>query len=366
MIPLKTSWLTLQILLLTSVGLFSQSVMRPGDANNSGQANALDVLYIGSIYGQTGPQRMNATTNWMPENIVNSMWADTFANGVNWACADSNGDGVIDDLDIDVVGLNFLQEHQGNTAEDIFTSGGSPGANPEFGAYGNKDVLYGLDTLLVDVRLGSGSMPVNGFGGIAFTVLFNPDLIEPDQATYELPVVPWYDPNGTDSRALVVADPAGGRIDVAITRINQEGVDGYGSLGIMSFVIIEDVVGEFVEYETFLSIENIKVITNELVDIQVFDTVEAKLTPVTEVWEPEWHLYPNPASETAILETGTLNVERVNIYNMLGQEVQRYVPAGQQEIHTIPVSDLPGGTYFLELQTTKGRWVKKLIIRPGQ
>lgn len=358
-------WLTLQALLLTSVGLFSQSVMYPGDANNSGQANALDVLYIGQIYGNTGPTRMNATTNWMPENIVNSMWADTFANGVNWACADSNGDGVIDDLDItDGVQQNFLLEHAGNTADDIFSSGGSPGSNPGFAAYGDKEVLFGLDTLTVDVRLGSASMPVDEFYGIAFTVFFDPDLIEADQANYFLPDLPWYDPSETESQAMVIENPTEGRIDVAITRINQEGVNGHGSIGTMGFVIIEDVVGEFVEYEEFLSIENIKVINNGGANVEVFDTLEVQLTPVTELWEPEWNLYPNPATETVYLEIGEMNIHQITILNALGQEVQRHYPAGQQEILTVPMGDLPGGTYFLEVQTQRGRWVKKLIIRP--
>ena len=360
----KTFWLTLQALLLTSVGLFGQ-VMYPGDVNNSGQANALDVLYIGQVFGNTGPVRSGATTDWMPQSIAPNLWADTLDNGLNQAYADSNGDGIIDDLDItDGVQLNFLQEHTGNLIPDEYSTGGTPGSSPGFAAYGDKDVLFGLDTLHVDIRLGAGSMPVTGFYGVAFTVFFNPDLIEADQANYFLPDIAWYDPAGTESTSMVIENPTAGRIDVAITRINQEGVDGFGSIGTMAFVIIEDVVGEFVEYETFLSIENIKVIDQGWGNIEVFDTVEVQLTPVTEVWEPEWRLYPNPATETVILETGELNVQQVVILNSLGQEVQRYIPPGQQDAYTIPIRNLPGGAYFLEVQGTKGRWVKKLIIRP--
>ncbi|MBK7408691.1 MAG: T9SS type A sorting domain-containing protein [Saprospirales bacterium] len=360
----KTIWLTIQTLLLTCTGLFSQ-VMYPGDANNSGVANGLDVLTIGQAYGLTGPTRMGATTDWMPQSIAPSQWAQTFPNGLNYAYADSNGDGIIDDLDItEGVQLNFLQEHTGNLIPDEYSTGGTPGSSPGLAAYGDKDVLFGLDTLHVDMRIGAGSMPVTGFYGVAFTVFFNPDLIQPDQANYFLPDIAWYDPSGTESTSMVIENPTAGRIDVAITRINQEGVDGFGSIGTMAFVIIEDVVGEFVEYDNFLSIENIKVIDQGLNDIQVFDTVEAKLTPVTEVWEPEWRLYPNPAAETVTLETGALNVQQVLILNSLGQEVQRYIPSGQQETYTIPIRNLPGGAYFLEVQGTKGRWVKKLIIRP--
>lgn len=360
----RTIWLTLQALLLTSVGLFSQ-VMYPGDVNNSGEANALDVLYIGQVYGNTGPMRSGATTDWTPQSIAPNQWVDTLNNGLDQAYADSNGDGIIDNLDItDGVQLNFLETHGGNTTDDVYSSGGSAGSSPGFAAYGDKEVLFGLDTLTVDVRLGSASIPVDEFYGVAFTVFFDPAMIEADQASYLLPTIPWYDPTGTESQAMVIENPTEGRIDVAITRINQVGENGFGSIGTMGFVIIEDVVGEYIDYEDFLSIENIKVINNEWGDVEVFDTVEVKLTPVNEVWEPEWHLYPNPATETVILETGELNVRQITILNALGQEVQRHYPTGQQETHMVPVGNLPGGTYFLEVQTPKGRWVKKLIIRP--
>ncbi|MDV7397617.1 hypothetical protein RZS08_39820, partial [Arthrospira platensis SPKY1] len=67
----KNICLVFLALLLTSAGLSAQ-VMYPGDVNNSGQANAIDVLYLGLAFGSEGPERMSPTTAWMPQSIAPS------------------------------------------------------------------------------------------------------------------------------------------------------------------------------------------------------------------------------------------------------------------------------------------------------
>lgn len=358
----KVNWLTIAPLLLTSAGLSGQ-VMYPGDVNNSGQANTLDVLFLGLAWGSTGPERMSPTTAWMPQSIAPSQWSQEFSNGINYAYADCNGDGVIDQADLEEgVQANFLLEHGGNTTDDVYSSGGAQGSSPGFTAVGDKDVIFGLDTLTVDIRLGSQGNPVDQFYGAAFTVLFDPALIEGEEASFELPLAPWFDPVGGESANLVMTDLANGRIDVAITRTNQAGIDGSGSLGKFSFVIIEDVVGEFVLFDEFLQFTNIKVIGSDETDVQVFDTTAVVLKTVEKRQEPQWNLYPNPASEAIYLETGDLNVQYFRITNALGLEVQRYYPGGKQAIHTIPVGNLTPGTYFVEMYTQRGRWARKLMI----
>jgi hypothetical protein len=359
----KNICLAFLTLLLTSAGLSAQ-VMYPGDVNNSGQANAIDVLYLGLAFGSEGPERFSPTTSWMPQSIAPSQWSQTFPNGINYAYADCNGDGIVDQLDLEEgIQANFLLEHGGNTTSDEFTGNGGLGSDPGFALFGDKEVLFGSDTLNVDVRLGAFGVPVQEFYGIAFTVTFDPALIEGDQAHYLLPSMPWYDPTGSESTHLVMENVAEGRIDVAITRIDQLGIDGSGTIGSMSFVIIEDVVGEFVLLDSFLHIENLKLINSALSDVQVYDTVQVELTPVTEAWEPEWRIFPNPARELVYLETGDLEVQRITIHNALGQQVRQYLPPAGQQTYVMPTDGLPGGTYFLEIATPKGRWVRKLMIQ---
>lgn len=360
--PTQINWLIIATLLQTSAGLSGQ-VMYPGDVNNSGQANALDVLYLGKAWGITGPERMSPTTSWMPQSIAPNQWSQEFSNGINYAYADCNGDGVVDQPDLEQgIEANFLLDHPGNTTDDEYSSGGAQGSSPGFSAVGDKEVLFGLDTLTVEIRLGSAALPVTQFYGAAFTLLFNPALIEGEEASFELPGIRWYDPSGDESASLVVTDLVNGRIDVALTRINQEGFDGWGLLGVFSFVIIEDVVGEFVLFDDFLQITNIKVIGSDETDVQVFDTTTVVLKTTEKKREPEWRLFPNPAFETVYLETGELNVLYFRLTNALGQEVKRYYPAGKQEAYPMEIGQLIPGTYFVEIYTQQGRWVRKLII----
>ena len=74
--------------------------MWPGDANNNGITNGVDLLYIGAGYNETGPIRSNASTLWQ-EQVIDSLWAADYAdNAVNLAHGDCNGDGVINNDDL--------------------------------------------------------------------------------------------------------------------------------------------------------------------------------------------------------------------------------------------------------------------------
>lgn len=68
-------------------------------------------------------------------------------------------------------------------------------------------------------------------------------------------------------------------------------------------------------------------------------------------------VYPNPASEIVniSLEEG-LTLEKVNIYNTLGQLVKT------ENKNVISVNSLPKGIYFLEIITDKGKASRKIIV----
>ncbi len=76
----------------------------PGDANNDGRVNHVDLLPIGLSYGNVGQQRQDMTTDWSPKSCVfwnpqSSFYDDCFA--------DCNGDGQIDGLDRTIIYQNY-------------------------------------------------------------------------------------------------------------------------------------------------------------------------------------------------------------------------------------------------------------------
>jgi hypothetical protein len=72
-----------------------------------------------------------------------------------------------------------------------------------------------------------------------------------------------------------------------------------------------------------------------------------------------FRLYPNPAGETAYIDSGQNTVESVNIYNAFGQFVKPVSLSGNPT--SIDLGDLASGVYFVEVATPNGKAIKKLI-----
>jgi hypothetical protein len=73
-----------------------------------------------------------------------------------------------------------------------------------------------------------------------------------------------------------------------------------------------------------------------------------------------YRLYPNPAGNTLVLETRTL-IEQVIVFNAVGQPVSG--TSKVQDMATFDVSQLPEGIYFVTLQTRKGSFREKVVVK---
>lgn len=70
-------------------------------------------------------------------------------------------------------------------------------------------------------------------------------------------------------------------------------------------------------------------------------------------------LYPNPASATITIESQTINLKAVEIFNSLGQLIQA-IPNDNNRL-SIDVSNLSTGTYFVKVHSDKGVGVSKFV-----
>ena len=69
-------------------------------------------------------------------------------------------------------------------------------------------------------------------------------------------------------------------------------------------------------------------------------------------------IYPNPTLNEFTIQLGnSQSIKKVNIYSSLGQFIQT---SNKQIINT---SMLSSGLYFVEVVTTQGKAIKKLIIK---
>ena len=83
------------------------------------------------------------------------------------------------------------------------------------------------------------------------------------------------------------------------------------------------------------------------------------VTSVNELTSPAITLYPNPATD--ILNIGsTLSILKIEISNNLGQIV--YQKITDDKAIQINTSSFSKGIYLVEIETSEGRAIKKLVI----
>lgn len=90
-----------------SCGPLSSQVW-PGDFDNNGMVERSDLLYWGAAHNETGTTRANASTNWVGQDCLD--WSN-HVNGVNGKYQDGNGDGIINNVDKNVLTQNLGQNH---------------------------------------------------------------------------------------------------------------------------------------------------------------------------------------------------------------------------------------------------------------
>ncbi len=98
----------------------------PGDANNDGIVNEMDVLPLGVFWGLTGDQRSGNPNVW-------SRQAATSWSPVRATYADCNGDGVINASDIDVISDMWGSTHAIEGSPTVFTMDELGGSTNNFG-----------------------------------------------------------------------------------------------------------------------------------------------------------------------------------------------------------------------------------------
>lgn len=233
---------TLLYVILTGIFLFSvssgsaQLLLWPGDINDNGIVNGKDVLRWGYANGADGPPRLLGNGNAWSAINVGLPWPQSFPGETNFSYGDCDGSGEID-LD-DVRGP--ITDHFGKThgiVQPDYCPVGAEESSPRLQLVADK-VSYPKGARIdLEVRLGTEDIPAVDFYGITFQLKYNRDLVRPGAVTYTANENGWYDPSGTSSYTFFENTVSSGEIELAVTRTNQEGVDGHGVLGHLSLIL---------------------------------------------------------------------------------------------------------------------------------
>lgn len=208
----------------------SAQLVWPGDVNNNGVVNEADLLALGFVFGETGPIRPNASTDWEGQAVVN--WIGTFPNGVNKAFADCNGDGIINGLDVAVIEANFGLTHADVVfiPDEVLT--GIPSISPAFEVL-SDDLEITPNQRLKEIEIGLGNLdiPVDSITGLSFYISMNPEAF--DVAATEFQLGGWLQGQNIEVIRRVVpgTSPTTDNFLVAYTKTDKVPISGEGIIG---------------------------------------------------------------------------------------------------------------------------------------
>ena len=344
----------------------------PGDANGDKKANVYDVLNIGLGYAATGAPRPNATTAWAPQFAPN--WPQAVATGVNYKHLDCDGNGQVNDFDADPVEQHYVPIDTSDVAW-------VPAAPKVW-------VQFPQDTIQVDlndpsallelkgnVMVGSASQPALDVFGLAFALQY-PEYVNHDPKVF-------YDPElfGPNFQTLFLSrdNYDNKQLDLGLSRKTAgQGVNGYGRIAEVNFTTDYIIIIDIIERSSSnlvpftIPVKGLRAI-DAAGNIKEFsvpaqqDTIWIKaVEPTTHAHDNalnrQVHVYPNPATDAALLVTEDLDVQRIEVVNTLGQTLYSVPPSGERTTR-LNVRDWQKGLYTLRISTSEGMAEKRLLVK---
>lgn len=352
-------------------------VVWPGDVNNNGIVNGVDVLYVGLAYGSLGPERIAGSETWEAQNI-SSLWGTAFPDGIDYAYADCNGDGQVDGNDLfGVIEENFGLTHR--TPQGDGFSNGAAGVHPAFVLEPSMTTTQWGATLNIDLRLGTEGFPASNFYGVALKMSYTPDVIdqEADDDGFDFDAGDniWISSEDDDEvEYLFYKDHNTGKAELAITRINQNFVaQGSGSIGQFSVVVEDIIVGA--ERDSFsLQIDSILYLDDQfnvypIVPDTTLIIIRDSSSSVTSTDEENpamsAHVYPNPAGSYFMVETSR-PVDEINVYSAVGELMPLFVKQSAFGTVEVRTDQWPDGFYYLKLSLDNQTVITKIAVASGR
>lgn len=328
----------------------------PGDANNNGECNHVDLLHVGLNAGQTGSSRNQPSIVWSPQQAQG--WPQT--NAINLAHSDCDGNGVIDRTDVLAVRGNFgLLAGGVLQTPDQNTLGGPASPILLIDIVPDTVLVQGTTTLTANLSLGTPSNPLDSLYGIAFTIDYDPGIV--DQLSLNL--------NGgwlnDDSTAVIVSDVDStlGKIRIGITRFDHANRVGYGTIGAVT-IVMDDNIRVSGNWNLIFETSFVAAYTASASPVLIVPSNDTLTVLTSYEGERDIQLLmgPNPADNYLKINSPAQKLDHIKLYDMNGRVVfdqSEYI----FENTLISTEQFPAGCYFLEVHAENSLLRKKLIIQ---
>lgn len=328
------------------------SLVWPGDANNDGTANVQDLLNIGIANGQTGPIRAGGTS-WIGNTCTD--WSNSFANGLNHKFADCDGNGTVNLNDTLAINLNYGLTHNKTTTT---TTDGIPLT------FIYPDSANANDTIEVEIWLGSAITPVPEAYGLAFSMNYDTSqvLLGNISSTLE---TSWFGTPGTDM-VQMNHDDLVSQFDVAFTRTNGINAAGYGRIGSIGIVLVDNLGKTNFDAKLLLDFFNPILLNNigEPVTVNL-DIVVGLEQNIHALNSQEMKVYPVPAKDELFIEVSETGIDEftsATLYDITGKTHVRDLHYSEGT-YRVGLESIPQGVYLLHLSNSKHQIFKKVIVK---
>lgn len=316
----------------------------PGDANLDNIANHLDLLSLGFAWGKEGPQRMLSTEDWTA--VAADAWGARFyTGGPDVKHADCNGDGIIDEKDIAVLEANYGLTH--GALIDAIELPNTDFDPPVFFEVPPKETLPDSGAFRLPIVLGTEDQPLNNLYGVAFTIEFDPKVIDPSSIELSYPTS-WLGEEGVNLATIDYTFSSDGVIEVALTRTDQNEVSGFGPVAYFRG-IRDDIIGRSqmdVKINHSMGVHNdgslipIKGLSSKVEfpeTVPSYGLIDLKAG---------MRIYPNPASDRVFVRNiFEVPVDGLQILSADG----RVIRPMERNTNQLDLSTLPDGLYIIRV-----------------
>ncbi len=358
------------------IGLRAQ-VVWPGDINNNGTVNGVDVLYWGVAFGATGPSRAEISEEWEAFPLPN-LWNQNFPDGLNYAYADCNGDGVVDESDFEDVIEGNYGEIRGQVFSDDFVNAAANSSAPMLRLETSTPVVLPGAAVNIDLSFANSDQSVENFYGIAFSLKYGSALLEEEEIDFDLAENNWIEADGSLVQDLFEEDEDQGTAMLAITRTNQRAIPiRESTIGSFTIVIEDIILG--LERDTFtLEIDSVRLISDQFRTIPVVtdkidiivttDTTSVKdTTNVISSTDREQvkvenaiKIYPNPVENEFFIQASN-KIHGIRLYDQMGRMVPVDHRAQGNNIYVVRCGTLVPGIYWVRMRQANRLITQKVI-----
>lgn len=353
-------------LYLSAGAAYGQYSVMPGDANRNGRVDHYDVLHVGYAYGSVGPSRLSP--NGSPTSqAIPQLWPLSFPDGINYAYADCNGNGVIDWQDF----LNIYQNYhfeQDSVVELSFPQP-IPGLDPQLSFTQNTITTFPGDVLEIPIHLAYPPGQETDFQGIAFTMEYQTDHINGIFTNFQSSYP------ADDEQAFYfqnISISSLGVLETALTRFGQNPIGGEGEIATAVIIIEDDLIGLLLtpqdSIETTIRIKDVLFKDGDFFSVPVFtDSIrvvirhpDAVSSHEIRLPEKDMQVFPNPSSGALWVNT-PFPVSTLSVWDVAGRCVhQETVAPGTR--HLLELGHLPAGVFTLKGHSAVGHIQKRILI----